>query len=139
MYVPDFAEILENHRKCYANDFGWNTSVLSALSYVIALAKDNNVPTKWISAREKIPDESGGYIVNIQDPFFRNDENQGEFNVDTGYITVCGYDKDSGLWRECPDSYYCANLENVNTKRTYFVSHWMPLPLKPEDTPDAKD
>jgi hypothetical protein len=92
-----------------------------------------DVRPKWISVKERLPEEPGEYIVFIRDPFYGKDEPQDEFNVDASYVTSCFYDKDAGLWREWDNSYYCANLQCVNTYKTYYISHWQPLPEPPKE------
>ena len=88
---------------------------------------------RWIPVTERLPEEPGEYIVFIRDPFCGKDEPQDEFNVDASYVTSCFYDKDAGLWREWDNSYYCANLQCVNTNKTYYISHWQPLPEPPKE------
>lgn len=109
MTNDDAIEILENHRKCYAHDFGWNKSVLSALAYVIALAKDNNVPTKWISVEDALPEKAGKYLVCGK---WRNTQVE---------YWVCEFSIIGPVW---------GWINNVNNP---CVHYWMPLPAPPEE------
>lgn len=88
---------------------------------------------KWISAKEQLPEDSGEYIVFIKDPFFRKGDNSDIISVDCSYVTSAHYNNLSGLWCESETSFYCANLSCVNTKETFHITHWMPLPEVPKE------
>lgn len=84
--------------------------------------------SEWISSRDRLPEISGNYLVFIQDPFVKDCSNPFE---DCSYILTASYTTDDGLWRESEDSYYCANLDCVNTDMVYYISHWRPMPKGP--------
>lgn len=95
--------------------------LLQAADAIEALSKP-----KWISVEERLPKESGEYIVYIKDP-----ETCPEH--DLSYVTSVFYDKDACLWREWVDQFYCANLKAVDTTNVFHITYWMPLPEPPKE------
>ena len=65
--------------------------------------EDNNVPTKWISVKDRLPDRDGWYLAMIK----WADE-----------ATTLYFSDD--YWRDIEDD-IC------------FVSHWMPMPMPPKE------
>ena len=74
--------------------------------------KDANVPTKWISVEERLPEESGRYIVLRK----------------SGDCLDCCYEKERDSWGVLIDMGEAGALW-VAYKG---VTHWMPLPEPPE-------
>ena len=85
--------------------------------------------SEWVNAHERLPKESGTYLVYVQDPFVWSFEDA-PF-TECSYVTTATYYKESGLWQTEYDVYYCADLNNVDVKNVYYISHWMTLPKGP--------
>ena len=68
---------------------------------------------KWISVKDRLPEESGNYLV---------------CDVPYKIMSVVAY---SARWERfnCYDTF---TEEYVNEQRVYEVTHWMPLPDAPE-------
>ena len=69
--------------------------------------KDINVPTKWISVTERLPEEKVDCFVNYQHAYCYND--------DYWAIGICFYDG-----------------EKFQLNPAYKVTHWMPIPRPPK-------
>ena len=86
---------------------------------------------KWISVEDRLPEESGEYIVYIQmgtgvevPDFFGSN--------DLSYVTSMYFKERQKLWLDEYDEAYNADLSLVDTANDYHVTHWMPLPQKPK-------
>jgi hypothetical protein len=66
---------------------------------------------KWISVKERLPEENGLYIAYVPD-----EENYDKERIETDYFM-------DGIWLS--HTFY--------TRRINGITHWMPLPTKPED------
>lgn len=80
-----------------------------------AVAAIQDLPTvpKWISVKDRLPEESGRYLV---------------CDVPYKIMSVVAY---SARWKRfnCYDTF---DEEYVNGQGEYAVTHWMPLPDAPE-------
>ena len=83
---------------------------------------------EWNDSREKLPEQSGEYLVCVRDPDYLA---EGSAYYETSYVTSAYYDRFSGLW-EAKNGFYCANLDDVNTRAVYYISHWAKLPEVPK-------
>ena len=88
-----------------------------------------SVPSAWIKCSERLPEESGEYIVYIQmgtgvevPDFFGSN--------DLSYVTSMYFKERQKLWLDEDDEAYNADLSLVDTANDYHVTHWMPLPQK---------
>lgn len=72
------------------------------------IGKDNNVPTKWIPVRERLPEKEGNYIVTEKVFCLEDIEHKGRFNTHVEQV----------------------EYRNKKWKRASFfeVIAWMPLP-----------
>lgn len=91
--------------------------------------------TKWVSVEDKLPEESGEYIVYIQmgtgvevPDFFGSN--------DLSYVTSIHFRKEQNIWFDEYDESYNADLSLVDTANAFHVTHWMPLPQKPKGEHD---
>lgn len=91
----------------------------------VTFAKDTDVPTKWISVKDRLPEVSGQYIVCCDDSAC----SYGEGIWYQSGVVVCA-EVDVGIvggicweWREGSTIY---DLDGV-------ITHWMPLPELPEE------
>jgi hypothetical protein len=73
-----------------------------------AVAAVQMIPSPWISVKDRLPEESGYYLVCYK----------------TGWITDMHFSAKHQLWNVHDHS---RNLENKIA-----VTHWMPLPEQPE-------
>lgn len=87
---------------------------------------------KWISVNERQPEESGGYIAYIHEPTMIQ-KSEWEKQYDLSYVTELYFDKGKALWSDGIDESYNAVLSAVDTDNEFHVTHWMPLPEKPND------
>jgi hypothetical protein len=90
---------------------------------------------KWVSVEDKLPEESGEYIVYIQmgtgvevPDFFGSN--------DLSYVTSMYFKERQKLWLDEYDEAYNADLSLVDTANDYHITHWMPLPQKPKGEHD---
>lgn len=83
--------------------------------------KDTNVPTKWVSVKERLPKKYGRYLILLEN----GDIFDAEFEVDCNNTF--------GLWRAeyDPDKFGFLGSEWDEIKS---VTHWMPLPEPPSTT-----
>lgn len=89
---------------------------------IAALERD-----EWISVEEKLPEESGAYLVYLQAPL-----NFGDERSDWCYVTEMHFDKGQTMWQGNNESYN-AILSAVDKEDEYFVSHYRPLPEPPKE------
>lgn len=68
--------------------------------------------SEWISVAERLPEKSGNYLT---------------YDRDTDYTTVLGFSKRHELF----NAYDCLD----ETNKALHVTHWMPLPDPPVETP----
>ncbi len=96
---------------------------------ILMAAEIEEQQPRWIPATERLPEKPGEYNVylrcgiELQDP---------EFGCDLSYVTTCHFDPDQCLWDDGACRYN-GFLEHVNKQRTYYITHWMPLPKGPEE------
>ncbi len=89
------------------------------ISKMETVATDNNVGSKWISVKDRLPKKDGRYLVydgdtgNYYDSYF--DETEGEF----------------GEWQNCFDTFTLGVID-CEWNSCPNVTHWMPLPEPPE-------
>ena len=73
----------------------------------------------WISVDDRLPDQSGNYIVCCDDSFCSYGEG---IWYSSDVVVVSEYYEGSWIWYEGGTEW---SLENI-------VTHWMPLPLPPK-------
>lgn len=116
----------DNNVRCDQKIEGLADDVMDIIANGVTVqdGNDNNVPTKWISVNDRLPQEDGSYLVTIN-----------SFNG-CKYIDVRWFAKDG----EIVDKYELAGQENVwyyyDSEWGYIsidsVTHWMPLPQPPK-------
>ena len=74
------------------------------------LDNDINFPTKWISVKDRMPDEYGKYLI------------RDKMDVTIALLI----DKEKGLWQWSDSDFYGRGG----------ITHWMPLPQLPEEDAD---
>ena len=90
-----------------------------------ALAKDNNVPSKWISVKDRLPEEDGKYLVFEQ--------SNGRTCTEVLRFAKDARKVDKYDFKDCwKNTWYEYDSEwghyTVNS-----VTHWMPLPQPPKE------
>ena len=95
-----------NCGKCYANDCRIADLADHLIANGVTFAEDINVPSKWISVKDRLPEHDGRYLCNVKSFSFK-----GSF-----YITMLKYDKGGFI---------------EGRIYTDDVTHWMPLPEPP--------
>lgn len=97
--------------------------------------------SEWISVRDSLPEDNGGYLVVVHEPeSFADDKENDErlFGIDKSdwsYVDYGHYCKEDCLWRTGNTNDWCfnANIDSVDTHEAYYISHWMPLPPLPSE------
>lgn len=81
----------------------------------VTFATDNNVGSKWISVKERLPDEDGSYIVRTT----------------TGAVTTARF----YVGKTYPPTHFRPTEYRSPTKwqSNRNVTHWMPLPEAPNE------
>lgn len=74
----------------------------------VTFAKDTNVPSKWVPVTERLPKESGMYIVTAYDGHAKR-------------VTFVKWQKRNKLW------------ERTGARSYWKITHWMPLPEAPKE------
>ena len=83
---------------------------------------------KWIDANERLPEQTGEYIV-----FRKASKKRIDAGEDVSYTTAMWFFKEKKIWKEMNgDDSYNAVLSAVDTDWSCSVTHWMPLPDAPE-------
>lgn len=83
---------------------------------------------KWISANERLPEQTGEYIV-----FLKASKKWIDAWGDVSYTTAMWFVKEQKVWKEMNgDDSYNAVLSAVDADLACSVTHWMPLPKKPK-------
>jgi hypothetical protein len=79
---------------------------------------------KWIDANERLPEQTGEYIV-----FLKASKKWIDAGEDVSYTTAMWFVKEQKVWKEMNgDDSYNAVLSAVDTDWACSVTHWMPLP-----------
>ena len=147
MEMPmDYTELVKSLRVCCTNgcddcayDTGNDTKCYvdmlhDAADAIETLEKtqrgDNALGQRWISAKERLPEEPGAYIVFLR--AFAGDKELGLAEYDLSYATEMFFDKAQMLWVGEGESYN-AILSAVDATNAYHVTHWMPLPEPPKE------
>lgn len=93
---------------------------------------------KWISVKDRLPDKDYLYLVYVHPP--KNEDglqilDDFEEPIEWGYVTLANYNlRQGGIWEmEFDHAAYGTNLNKINTNEEYYISHWMPIPEKPEE------
>ena len=89
---------------------------------------------KWVSAEERLPDEVGMYLVYVH--AYGNVKNEAfyqETGCDGSYIDYLEFDDRQKVWQNGQYDAYNAVLSAVDKDRSYYISHWMMPPKKPEE------
>lgn len=86
----------------------------------VTFAEDNNVPTKWISVSESLPERAISINGRIED---ESDEVLA-FIASTGAMFIAEYWHDEAVWTESTELRWLPG-----------VTHWMPLPNYPLPEP----
>ena len=139
----DNAELITGLRECATvgdcskckmhNEYSYDMCAIKLL-LAAADALEAQIP-KWVSVEDRLPEESGEYIVYIQmgtgvemPDFFGSD--------DLSYVTSMYFKESQKLWLDEYDEVYNADLSLVDTANDFHVTHWMPLPQKPKGEGD---
>ena len=89
---------------------------------------------KWVSVEERLPDEVGMYLVYVH--AYGNVKNEAfyqETGCDGSYIDYLEFDDRQKVWQNGQYDAYNAVLSAVDKDRSYYISHWMMPPKKPEE------
>lgn len=86
---------------------------------------------KWISVKENLPEESGGYLAYIHEPYMIQKADWEE-QYDFSYVMELWFDKQRMLWSDNGEDSYNAYLPVVDTDNVFHVTHWMELPEPPK-------
>lgn len=82
---------------------------------------------KWISANERLPEQTGEYIV-----FLKASKKWIDAGEDVSYTTAMWFVKEQKVWKEMNgDDSYNAVLSAVDEDWACSVTHWMELPKPP--------
>lgn len=82
---------------------------------------------KWIDANERLPEQTGEYIV-----FLKASKKWIDAGEDVSYTTAMWFVKEQKVWKEMNgDDSYNAVLSVVDTDWACSVTHWMELPKPP--------
>lgn len=85
----------------------------------VTFAEDNNVPCKWIPVSERLPDESGLYLVYER--------------IETMKRWITNFDREVGKF----GNWWDTAPKGAKYERCVFlemeVTHWMPLPEPPKE------
>lgn len=91
---------------------------------------------KWVSAEERLPSEPCRCLVYVHaynnvknEPFFQ------ELGCDGSYIDYLEFDDRQKVWQNGQYDAYNAVLSAVDKDNSYYISHWMMPPKKPEEPP----
>ena len=89
----------------------------------------------WIDIEKNgLPEEPGEYLVYVKDGLSpEKSEENSMFDSDLSYVTSACFQKDDCLWEERNDVHYNANLSCINKHKTYYISHWAPMPEPPKN------
>lgn len=91
----------------------------------VTFAKDTNVPTKWISVKDRLPDKNGQYLVRRKICVTVTFDVIG-FAKDARKIDKHDFRKNwKDVWYYYDSEYGFLTSDNV--------THWMPLPEPPEE------
>lgn len=83
---------------------------------------------KWIDANERLPEQTGEYIV-----FLKASKKWIDAWGDVSYTTAMWFVKEQKIWKEMNgDDSYNAVLSAVDTDLACSVTHWMKLPEMPK-------
>lgn len=83
---------------------------------------------KWISANERLPEQTGEYIV-----FLKASKKWIDAGEDVSYTTAMWFVKEQKVWKEMNgDDSYNAVLSAVDADWACSVTHWMELPKPPK-------
>ena len=83
----------------------------------------------WIKVSERLPEETGRYIVWLQS---QKDTGYDWISPDDlSYATEMFFNKQQMIWND-ESAAYNAVLNAVDTEHADSVTHWMPLPGRPE-------
>ena len=86
---------------------------------------------KWIRVKENLPEESGGYLAYIHEPYMIQKADWEE-QYDFSYVMELWFDKQRMLWSDNGEDSYNAYLPVVDTDNVFHVTHWMELPEPPK-------
>lgn len=86
---------------------------------------------RWISVEERLPYESGYYLIVTHSGLTDDAEDWMKDNaVD---VTMAHYADYSNIWTTDSGAAYNADLSKCDKTRYEYVTHWMPLPQPPEE------
>jgi len=94
--------------------------------------------SNWIPVKYGLPKEAGYYLVYIHQPddpeagrMFLDENDQ---PIDFSFVYLAYFNvKQGGIWHSDCDEYYNGDLNKVDKKNDYYISHWMSLPDKPNE------
>lgn len=117
--------------KCYG-ECPYNGNYNECVDQMILDAADaieeliSRVP-KWIDANERLPEQTGEYIV-----FLKASKKWIDAGEDVSYTTAMWFVKEQKIWKEMNgDDSYNAVLSAVDTDWACSVTHWMEIPKPP--------
>ena len=89
--------------------------------------------SEWVNSRERLPQQGGLYLVCVHVP--DKDTDALGLHIEYGdrsYVDCLAFDAEQDIWQNKPWDSYNAHLDHVDTDNSYYISHWMELPDKPE-------
>ena len=91
-----------------------------------ALISDEEL-NSWIRTTDRLPDEPGLYNVYLR----ASEKYSGEYisAEELSYVTTMYFNKGQALWQDGEDAYNAVYYDSQD----YWVTHWKPLPRKPEE------
>lgn len=97
-------------RACWIDD---------AVTYIddAPTAEDINVPSKWISVKEKLPDDASDVLAYY-------DDGTESRTIPANYYKRCWYD--------------CVFNRPISDLKSGFIKYWMPSPKPPEEVKQAE-
>ena len=95
----------------------------------------------WIPVKYGLPKETGDYIIYIHRPnvipaWVKTEEDKKQF-LDSDFVTIAFFNKEYGeMWfpigQDGGMDDYPGDITKRDTDTYYYISHWMPMPDKPE-------
>lgn len=121
----DYEKVLDDLRHECTDSYDLHDEAADAIEELIS-----RVP-KWISVKEKLPEESGGYLAYIHEPYMIQKADWEE-QYDFSYVMELWFDKQKMLWSDNSEDSYNAYLPVVDTDNVFHVTHWMERPEPPK-------
>lgn len=126
-------------KKCIANlvtEERYATSKAQTMNYAYedAMGAIDSSPSvaqamRWISVKDKLPEQSDSVLAWVV---------ENGYEIEDGRVELCDYDS-AGFWTsyEGYPLQYEPNSGLLNKEDVYtYITHWMPLPERPEEAPN---